>query len=102
MAPRCIAAESNQWNSGRLVSISAIVAPRSSPRPASPAATRRTLSAYSRQLIENSSSFVRSAQRSGWASAVTWKASATVAAAIPGGRPDRCSDLTAIGANLPR
>ena len=39
-----------------------------------------TLAAYSRQVIENSSPFVRSAQRSGYALAVAWNASATVAA----------------------
>ena len=75
-----MAAASNQWNSGRFVSMIAMVPPRSSPSPASPAAVALTFSAYSRHVIENSSSFVRSAQRSGWACAVTWKASATVAA----------------------
>jgi hypothetical protein len=89
VAPRCIAAASNQWNSGRFVSIRAIVEPRSSPSPASPAAVARTFSAYSRQVMENSSPLVRSAQRSGWAAAVAWNASATVEAWSPAGRPAR-------------
>ena len=41
-APRCIAAASTRWNSGRLVSISASRSPRRSPRAWRPAAIRRT------------------------------------------------------------
>jgi hypothetical protein len=57
-----------------LVSITPIVSPRFSPRPARPAATFWTFSLYSPQLIENSSPCVRSATRSGNSRAVTWKA----------------------------
>ena len=46
---------------------------------------RRTLSAYSAQVIENASSLSRSAVRSGWDFAVSWKASATVVASRPAG-----------------
>jgi hypothetical protein len=43
------------------------------------------LVAYSAQLIENSSPFRRRAQRSGFAFAVSWNASATVGAPRPAG-----------------
>ena len=96
MAPRCSAAASNQWNSGRFVSRIAIVWPRSRPSPASPAAVDLTLSAYSRQVMENSSPLVRIAVRSGCARAVAWKASAMVEASSPAGRPARRSVVTAM------
>src|SRR6266480_2418901 len=73
-----MAAASTQWNSGRLVRSSAIVWPWPSPSPASPAASARTLSEYSPQVMVNSSPLVRSATRSGCSSAVTWKAPQSV------------------------
>src|SRR5215204_6451324 len=87
-APRCIAAASTRWNSGRLVSISASVSPRRSPRAWRPPAMRRTRSAYSRQVISSAPFFVRRATASGWASAVLWKASQTVRADISGAYDD--------------
>src|SRR3954469_22822724 len=81
-----MAAASAKWNSGRLTIITATVSPLPTPRAARPAATDRTRSAYSLHVQENSSSFVRIATRSGWASAVSWNASHAVAASIPAGR----------------
>ena len=74
MAPTCIAAVSTKWNSGRLFRRIPIVWPRSRPSDASPAASRFTFSAYSPQVIENSSPFVRIATASARSAAVTWKA----------------------------
>ena len=71
MAPRCSAAESTKWNSGRLVSMIPIVSPGSSPIAARPRATASTRSAYSRQVQVKASSLVRIAGRSGLASAVS-------------------------------
>ncbi len=91
MAPACSAAESNQWNSGRLVSISPSVEPGFSPSPDSPAVSAWTRSPYSRQVMVTSSSFRRRAGRSGCDLTVSWKASAIVEASRPAGRPVRRS-----------
>src|SRR3712207_6696396 len=68
------------WNSGRLPIISATVSPRRTPSSCSPRASASTRSRSSDQVNETSSSFVRTATRSGWSSAVIRKASAIVAA----------------------
>src|SRR5215210_6636317 len=64
----------------------ATVSPRPTPRAASPPATFLTWSAYSPQVSETSSSFVRSATSSATAPAVIWNASQTVLASMAGGR----------------
>src|SRR3954452_18355515 len=94
-----MAAASAKWNSGRLTIITATVSPLPTPSAARPAATDRTRSAYSLHVQENSSSFVRIATRSGWASAVSWNASHAVAASIPAGRSVA---LSAVFTSIPR
>src|SRR3954452_7149815 len=64
------------WNSGRLESISATVSPRRTPSPARPPASASTRSRSSAQVSETASSFVRTATRSPWSSAVSRNASA--------------------------
>jgi hypothetical protein len=71
--------------------MSATVSPRSTPRPASPAARSRTRSAYSRQLIDVAPPLVRRATSSAISVALRWKASHSVAASRPGGAPERAS-----------
>src|SRR4051794_20293328 len=68
------------WNSGRLESISATVSPRRTPSRASPPARASTRSRSPLHVSETSSSFVRTATRSGWSSAVIRNASAIVRA----------------------
>src|ERR1700744_4541392 len=58
----------------RLAIISDTVSPRRTPRPARPAATRRTSAAYSRQVIFWVSPGVRSATASGSIAALCWNA----------------------------
>src|ERR1700744_6436454 len=62
----------------RLAIISDTVSPRRIPRPARPAATRRTSAAYSRQVIVWVSPGVRSATASGSIAALRWNASHSV------------------------
>ena len=69
-APRCIAAASTRWNSGRLVSRKATVSPRPTPRPARPPAYSRTRAEYSPQVMETASPRVRSATSSARSAAV--------------------------------
>src|SRR6201999_3061782 len=66
-------------NSTRLAIISDTVSPRRTPSPASPAATTRTWSTYSRQVSVCASPGVRRATASGAMAAVRWKASHSVA-----------------------
>src|SRR5271155_3862886 len=62
----------------RLAIISETVSPRRIPRPARPAATRRTSAAYCRQVIVWVSPGVRRATASGSIAAVRWNASHSV------------------------
>src|SRR4051812_39996573 len=80
-----MAAVSARWNSGRLVSISPTVSPRLTPSAASPAAMRRTPSAYSDQVTLSASALVRRATLSPNSAAVAWKAAGIVDALRPGG-----------------
>src|SRR4051794_20503725 len=64
------------WNSGRLASIRATVSPRRTPSLARPPASASTRARSSAQVSETASSFVRTATRSPWASAVSRNASA--------------------------
>src|SRR4051794_38785265 len=73
-------ARSATWNSGRLASIRATVSPRPTPSSCSPRASASTRSRSAAHVSDTSSSFVRTATRSGWSSAVIRKASAMVAA----------------------
>src|SRR6202008_2530917 len=98
--PRCMAAASATWNSGRLVSISPTVSPRPTPSAASPAATRSTRCAYSVQVQLTASPFVRSATVSPHSAAVIWKASQTVCASRAAGRSSRAAVVLSIYALL--
>src|SRR6516162_3088499 len=62
----------------RLAIISDTVSPRRIPRPARPAATRRTSAAYSRHVTVWVSPGVRSATASGSIAALRWNASHSV------------------------
>src|SRR5215217_6039594 len=66
------------WNSGRLPSISATVSPRPTPSRASPPASASTRSRSCDQVRLTSSSFVRTATRSGLSSTVSRNASVMV------------------------
>src|SRR5215210_2877564 len=68
------------WNSGRLPSISATVSPRPTPSRASPPAMASTRSRSCAHVRLTSSSFVRTATRSGWSSTVSRNASGMVRA----------------------
>src|SRR3954453_9555518 len=77
-----MAARSARWNSGRLVSSSAMHCPRSRPRRASPPASASTRSRISPHVIDTSSPLVRTNTASGLFAAVMRNASANVAASI--------------------
>ena len=68
------------WNSGRLPSISATVSPGRTPSPASPPASASTRSRSCAHVRLTSSSFVRTATRSGLSSTVSRNASGMVRA----------------------
>src|SRR3954471_16265056 len=77
-----MAARSARWNSGRLVSSSAMHCPRSRPSLARPPASASTRSRISPHVIVTSSPLVRTNTSSGLFSAVMRNASANVAASI--------------------
>jgi hypothetical protein len=82
-APRCSAAVSTRWNSGRLVSSTPTVSPWPTPRAANPAASLRTRSAYSRQVMATLFPGVRNATADGRSRAVSWNASGSVRTFLP-------------------
>jgi hypothetical protein len=88
-----MAAVSIQWNSGRFVSMIAIVSPRPRPSAARPAAVFLTFSAYSAHVMLNSPPLVRMASRSAYSRAVTWNAPQSVVSRSDGKSVSYCSTV---------